>query len=470
MRGISYQLIDTDGKATMPRIKASDIGDWVTWNSIEKLFGKSYHQKTTEQKVQPNQLDFKQYKTLGALLSEQLRDYKKEQRVYYDSILIENFPTTAMQVRLTGLVKGKLTEQQVEEAVRRFEAYKRSQLPEIIKREQLAFMRTMETYSRIASEIAGSAINKLQYFSALSVSMDKQGLISSPTNRHLSYQIGADCLLMIQSENGIELEMPRLYSPGERTVMLMSASKKDFKESYYDVRAEQLARILKPDLMSSIHTQLNKNYVARLTKGGSVVGADQVRYFYQRGIMIDKRVGEGKAEKAENCLIRFKDAPLVSGIESGSVFEKQIPYLNLERWRGGLLTEAGQYMVALAQGIDQQKQREEKTGNQKNEAKSSGQTADELGFLRERIHRRDPALASLSDEDLLTVLEKRSQQGQGWVRQIDEYMQRGYYMNESAINANLIEFRATELFGYEQTGKYKNVGKGVKKRSKGREL
>lgn len=98
LRGISYQFTDTSGRATTPRIKASEIGAWATWTGVEKQFGKSNHQH--QQPNYPNRLNYEQYKALAALLSEQLRDYKKEQRIYYDSALVENFPTVVMQAKL----------------------------------------------------------------------------------------------------------------------------------------------------------------------------------------------------------------------------------------------------------------------------------------------------------------------------------------------------------------------------------
>lgn len=458
LRGISYQFTDTSGKATTPRIKASEIGAWATWNGVEKQFGKS-----NQQQQHPNQFDhlsYEQYKVLAALLSEQLRDYKKEQHVYYDSSLIENFPTAAMQARLHGVTRKKLTDEEVNETVRRFEEYKRSQLPEIIKKEQLAFIRTMETYAKIGSEISGSALNKQAYFTALSVSLATDGCICSPSNRHLAYQMDPERLALIQSETGPDLKMPKTYSRGERTVMLLSESKKGFKESYYDVRPEHLERILKPDRMNTIHSQLNENYVTRLIKDGPVIGVDQVRYFYQRGVIIDPQLAMAKEKPGKQTAykIRFNGAPSQTAVAPGSVFEQQIPHLNLEKWERGLSTEAGRYMVALAQVIDQ--------------AKDTNGKSNDITFLRKRIHQRDPALAIFTDEDLVAILEKRSQQGKGWIRQTEQEAKQepNALLYESASNAQILPIRAADVFGYEQTGKYKHVGKGIKKRSKGREL
>lgn len=243
-----------------------------------------------------------------------------------------------MQAKLHDVTQKKLTDEEVNEAVRRFEEYKRSQLPEIIKKEQLAFIRTMETYAKIGSEISGSALNKQAYFSALSVSLAIDGWVSSPSNRHLAYQVDPERLALIQSETGPDLQIPKIYSRGERTVMLLSESKKAFKESYYDVRSKHLERILKPDRMNSIHAQLNENYVARLTKDGPTVGVDQIRYFYQRGIILDPQqaTANGKPGKEAVYKIRFREAPSQAAVAPGSVFEKQIPHLDLETWERGL--------------------------------------------------------------------------------------------------------------------------------------
>ncbi|AUD05324.1 relaxase/mobilization nuclease domain-containing protein [Spirosoma pollinicola] len=464
VRGISYQFTDEAGKAATPRIKASEIGTWATWKEIEKQFGSPGQQQQKgqaqkQEQSQPNLLTYEQYKALATILSEELRAYKKEQHIYYDSALIENFPTAAMQARLHVITRKKLSDVEISEAVRRFEEYKRAQLPEIIKKEQFAFIRTMDTYTKIASEIQGSAQNKREFFSALSVDVSVDGWITSPSNRHLAYQIGPAHYDRIQTDDGPELKMPKIYSRGERTVMLLSESKKPFKESYYDVRAEHLERILKPERMNVIHAQLNANYITRLQKDGPVLGVDQVRYYYQRGIMIDpQQLATSKMGNEAVCTIRYNAAPTQSAVSAGYVFEKQMPHLNLEHWHKGLSTEAGRYMVALALLIDQAKE-------------TNGKSSD-LTFLRKQIHQRDPALAKFSNEELLGVLEKRSLQGKGWIKQTDleAKIDPNTYLNEYAINAQLIDIRAADVLGYEQTGKFKHVGKGIKKRSKGREL
>lgn len=477
VRGISYQFTDEAGKAATPRIKASELGTWATWKGIEKQFGKA-EQRTQQpqsgnaaqpqQLAKQNQLSYEQYKILASILSEELRDYKKEQHIYYDSALIENFPTEAIQAQLQTIIEHQLGDkgvkeaikETVDEAVRRFEEYKRAQLPEIIKKEQFAFVRTIDTYVKIGSEINASAQNKQEFFRALSVTLSSDGKITSPTNRHLGYLIDPARFEQILTDTGPELKMPKIYSRGERTVMLMSESGKPFKESYYDVRAEHLKRILKPKRMAIIHDQLNANYVARLQAEGPVVGVDQIRYFYQRGIVIDPQQPgiTSKVDQAAPYKIRYNEAPVQSAVEPGKTFEKQIPHLNLASWQQGLSTEAGQYMVALAQCIDQ--------------AKETKGKSNELTFLWERIHKRDPALVKYSNEDLVSVLEKRSLQGKGWIKQTDWEARQdpNAYMNESAINAQLLNIRAADVFGYEQTGKYKNVGKGIKKRGYDREL
>ncbi|GAB4043341.1 relaxase/mobilization nuclease domain-containing protein [Spirosoma jeollabukense] len=460
-RGISYQFTDEAGKPATPRIKASEIGTWATWKEIEKQFGKRGQQQGQGPSTE---LTYEKYNVLASILSDEVRAYKKQQHIYYDSALLENFPTAAMQARLQAITQHKLSEGELNEAVRRFEAYKRAQLPDIIKKEQLAFRRTMETYTQIASEIRGSAQNKNDFFSALSVEITVDGWITSPTNRHVAYQIGRAALARIQAGDGPELTMPTLYSRGERTVMLLSGSKKPFKESYYDVRADHLKRILKPERMSSIHAQLNANYVARLQADGPVLAVDQVRYFYQRGIVLDpQRLATGKAENESAFTIRYHRAPLQAAVPAGKMFEKQMPYLNIVHWQKGLSTEAGRYMVALAQLIDQAK---------RDQAENSNEKSNDLAFFRERIHHRDPALVMFSDEDLVSVLEKRSLQGKGLIKQTDleSKQDTNAYMNESTLHTSLLNIRAADVFGYEQTGKYKNVGKGIKKRDKGREL
>lgn len=471
MRGISYQFTDTDGKPTTPRIKASEIGPWATWNGVEKQFGRTGPDLVVErsgqaqpQRVgqkQPDALSNEQYKVLAALLSGALRDYKKKERIYFESTLLENFPTVAMQTALGKLAGEKLTQGEISEAVRRFEDYKRSQLPEIIKKEQLSYIRTMDTYTKIGSEIEGSGLNKLQFLSALNVKMDKTGLITSPDNRHLAYQIGDERWSQIRQDTGPELKIPSEYSRGERVVLLLSDSGKAFNQSYYDVRVEQLEKILRPDTMQRVHQQLNANYVARLNKDAPVVGVEQLRYFYQRGIVVDAiapppdSTGRGAVS-----MIRYNQAPPGAAVKPDNIFAKQFPYVNSENWQRGLSTESGRYMVALAQCIDLDKA-ERAAGH-------SGK-AGEITYLRNEIHRRDNALETVSDTELLGILEKRSQQGNGWVRQTErDASQEQAYLN--AKGAGLLDMRAVDVFGYEQTGKYKNVGKGIKKHGKGREL
>ncbi|WP_338877308.1 relaxase/mobilization nuclease domain-containing protein (plasmid) [Spirosoma sp. SC4-14] len=455
IKGISYQLTDSGGKALTTRIKASEIGAWATWNGVEKQF------IGVEPKLQQSQrLEYGQYRVLAAMLSEQLRTYKKGRSIYYDSALVENFPTDEMQKALHQVTQYKLTKEVVNEAVQRFELYKRSQLPEIIKKEQVAFSRSMEIYTKIASEIEGSSLNKFQFYQALSVTLDPKGHVTSPTNRHLAYQIDPVRWAVIQSETGPDLKIPALYLRGERTVMLFSESNKSFSESYYEVRPKLLEHILKPDKMVKIHRQLNENYLNRLIKDGPVIGIDQVRYFYQRGIIVDPKptIWPEKSDKQPTHLIRYKEAPAQVAVASNSLFSKQIPHLNMHNWEQGLSTEAGRYMTALAQCIDQ--------------AKLSGGKSNEINQLRERIYQRDPALSTYSDEELVTALEMRSQTGKGLIKQteLDVILEPRTYMNENAIQVELLKVRANDVFGYEQTGKYKHVGKGIKKRSRGREL
>ncbi|CCH57588.1 relaxase/mobilization nuclease family protein (plasmid) [Fibrisoma limi BUZ 3] len=456
IRGISYQFTDETGKPETPRIKASEIGAWATWKEIEKQFGQSGQPK---EQSQPNQLNAEQYKALASILSELVREYKKEQRIYYESALIEGFPTSVMRDRLWVLTKESLIEQQVSEAVKRFEEYKRAQLAEIIRKEQVSFIRTMETYAKIAGEIQGSSQDKHNFFTALSVTLTADGLLSSPTNRHLVYQIEPALYDRIKTDEGADLKIPKIYSRGERAVMLLSESGKAFRESYYDVRSEHLEGILTSDRMSAIHAQLNANYVARLAIDGPVTGVDLIRYYYQRGILIDAQpTVTDKAEKTSAYRIRYKDAPAQAAVEPSRSFEKQIQHLNLTHWHNGLSTEAGRYMVALAQLIDQ--------------TRDTNGISTDLTYLRERIQQRDPALAKLSYDDLVSELEKRSLNGNGWIKQLDQETKQepGAYMNESAINAQLVDIRAADVLGYEQTGKFKHVGRGIKKRSKGREL
>lgn len=455
VRGISYQFIDEAGKPATPRIKASAIGDWATWKGIEKQISTGGQQ----QPEQTHRLTYDQYKALATILSEELRHYKKEQHIYYESALIENFPTSALQARLQKVIGGKLAETDVNEAVERFKAYKQSQLPEIIKKEQFAFNWTMETYTKIASEIQGSVQNKRNFYTALSVNLGLDGRITTSSNRHLAYQIEEERLEPILADNGPNLTIPTIYSRGERTVLLLSESKKPYKESYFDVRAEHLELILKPERMRTIHAQLNANYVKRLQEDGPVVGVNQLRYYYQRGIMIDpQQTVKGQTINEPTHRIRYNQAPVDSAVKVGELVEKQINYLNLEHWQKGLSTEAGRYMVALAQLIDQ--------------TKDTNGKSNDLTFLRERIHQRDPALTKFSNDELIEVLEKRSLQGKGWIKQTDQEVKQepNAYMDEYAINAQLLDIRAADVLGYEQTAKYKHVGKGIKKRNKGREL
>ena len=473
MRGISYQLTDAVGKPVTPRIKASEIGGWVTWNSVEKQAERVSAKEVPAEKRETSQgyqLPFEQYKALAALLSEQLRDYKQKQGIYYDSELTENFPTAIMQTWLGKFVGEKLTEFEVQEIVRRFEEYKRSQLPEITRKEQVAFKRTMETYSQIAAEIKGSVQSKLQFFSALSVNIDAVGMIRNATNRHLIYQAEPGHWALVQQDTGPDLPIPKTYSRGERTTMLLSASDKPFRESYYDVRSEHLTRVLTPDRMGTVHRQLNENYVARLMDEAPVIGMDQVRHYYHRGIVIDayEQTGENKV----NYKIRYKDTPAQEATEPGQLFSNQIPLLNLEKWQEGLSTEAGRYMVALAQCIDREKDRAAKVGAGPTATDERVKKSGELTFLRDRIHQRDPTLTFLSDQDLLNVLETRSQQGAGWIqqREQDKNLQPDLFANERSIQGALTEIRAADVLGHEQTGKYKHAGKGIKKRGEGREL
>ena len=470
MRGLSYQFTDEMGKPETPRIKASDIGSWATWNGVEKQIDKAgpvllaeRSPKSLDQseiaQSQRDQLSYEQYKVLASLLSEALRDYKKRERIYYESTLIEDFPTAAMQTALKKLTESKLAEESIREAVRRFENYKRSQLGEIIKKEQLAFIRTMETYAKIGSEIEGSGLNKLQFLSALGAVVDRKGLITSPVNRHLGYQIEPGRWDVIRTDRGPELKIPREYSRGERTLLLMSASGKAFKESYYDVRAEELEKILKPETMQTLHRHLNANYVSRLIKDGPVVGADQVRYFYQRGIVVDttEEILDGKAGVVSK--LRFHQAPPEVGVKPDDIFARQLRFINAGNWQRGLATEAGRYMVALAQCIDRE--------GQELAAGRAGKSG-EITYLRKQIHQRDATLETVSDSELLTILELRSQQGNGHVRQTQQ--QASEQLQPYANMANMLSLRDTDVFGYEQTGKFKNVGKGIKKRGKGREL
>ncbi|WP_018620802.1 relaxase/mobilization nuclease domain-containing protein [Spirosoma luteum] len=460
LRGISYQLTDQSGKALSPRIKASEIGTWATWKGLKNLFDKTA--QIQQEQLHPNHLSIDEYKVVAAILSDQLREYKKNQRIYYESALIENFPTAAMRVALHSLTQKKLTEAEVVEAVRRFEEYKRTRLPEIIRKEQAAFTRTMDTYTKIGCEIEGSALTKLQYFSALGVRVDQNGLLTSPINRQLMYQIEAERWLAIKSETGPDLNVPEEYSRGERTVLLLSNSKKPFEESYYDVRSEHLQRILQRNIMIGIHRQLNKNYVAKLARAAPVVEADQVRYFYQRGILVDKLqkpIGE-KFTQETTYLVRYHQAPRQVAVAPDGIFGKQIPLLNTENWRRGLSTEAGRYMVALAQSIDRATEVKSDDGINK---------AIEITKLRKQIHQLDPGLETYTDVELVGILERRSLQGKGWIRQteLEARQEPITLMDKPSINAQLLDIRAADVFGYEQTGKFKHVGKGIKKRGKG---
>ena len=460
LRGISYQLTDGSGKAMTPRIKASEIGAWATWKGVENLLNRVG--QSQQEHPKPNHLSIEAYKVVAAILSDQLREYKKNHRIYYESALIENFPTAAMHVALHALTQEKLTEAEVAEAVRRFEEYKRTQMPEIIRKEQAAFMRTMDTYAKIGREINGSALNKLKYFSALGVRVDQNGLLTSPINRHLAYQINEEHWSEIQLETGPDLKIPEEYSRGERTVLLLSNSKRPFKESNYDVRLEHLQCILKQNLMNSIHRQLSENYVAKLARNAPIVRADQARYYYQRGILVDKLqkpIGE-KHDLETTYLVRYYEAPRQVAVAPDEIFGKQIPLLNTENWRRGLSTEAGRYMVALAQSID--RATEGKSGDSINEA-------TEIAKLRKQIHQLDPGLSTYTDIELVGILESRSLQGKGWIKQTEfEARQEPIpLIDKPSINAQLLDIRAADVFGYEQTGKFKHVGKGIKKRSKG---
>jgi hypothetical protein len=69
--------------------------------------------------------------------------------------------------------------------------------------------------------------------------------------------------------------------------MLLSEANKSITESYYEVSTKNLQRILTSERMNRIHSQLNENYIDRLIMVSPVIAVDQLRYFYQRGIVID---------------------------------------------------------------------------------------------------------------------------------------------------------------------------------------
>ncbi|MVM42215.1 relaxase/mobilization nuclease domain-containing protein [Spirosoma sp. HMF3257] len=458
VNGLSYQLTDPKGNPLSPRIKASEFGNWATWKGIKNKVAKleqepsndglSYHLSTA------------QYKILATLIAEQLRVYKKEQRIYHDSTLIEKFPLAAMVKSLHRITKGKLTNEEGLEAVKRFETYKKSQLEGIIKKEQEAFKRTIECLTKIACEMEISVVSKRRYFEANGVTLSGEGEVRSPINRHLNYQIDPVSWGVIRKETGPTVKIPTIYNREERTVILLNEVKKPFKSSYFEVRSKLLEAILTTDRKLAMHKKLNENYVKRLISAGPVVAVELVRYLYQRGLVVDclNTVSPKTAQNEPTYLIRYKDAPMNAALPMKGLLPAQIQHLNLEKWEQGLLTESGRYMVALAQCIDQ--------GNHK-----AGITETILA-LRRQIHKRDATLSSYSDKDLLTILEVRSQQGRGGIRQTMQEVPKSpdTYMNENAIQAQLIPIQAADVFGYEQTGKYKAVGKEPKKRSKGREL
>lgn len=452
-KGISYQLIGAQNKPISPIIKGSEVGKWASAKGVLNYSITSSTKSELSYKVMGKDQE-RPFKKESAILSDAFREYKRENRYYYDSLLIENFPYEAM-VKALQKAMPDINEETTKQAVDSFLAYKVSQLPAIIEKERALFQKRTAVFTELAGTIEGSSKNKLAFLRALNLNVNDDGLVTSFENKHLSYTINPGLWLEILNDSGPSVKIPKVYSKSERTIFLQQAAG---KESYMSVRGPLLENVLGREKMATIHTDLNRNYSNELAKTEPLITQDRLKYYFHRGMIVDNTKSKKRETDHDSTYVmRYCESPEGIGEPVKQSLEPLLNTVNIQRWNEAIQTEAGQYMVSLAKLMDQHK------------AEPLNKNVDDaLTYLREKLTSLDGRLQNLSHEDLLKELERRCLQGKGYVREIEPTHQQLEHYNFFT----LLTINSNDLFGYEQTGKYKHLGKSVKKKgkSKGREL
>ncbi|OZI05354.1 hypothetical protein BWI93_25950 [Siphonobacter sp. BAB-5385] len=313
-------------------------------------------------------------------------DYAKRSGIKYESQRIEDFPFTELVRNLQG--KHNVDETKAVAILTHFERFKKKQLAEVIKKEQMNFYGSTKRFIALAGKIKGNSESRSLFLDAMNVPRNG-GHFYSQENKHLSYTASAGELKTIEEspyENPVFI--PQTFSVAERKVMLSAISGKEFEESFYNLNPKRLKDALEDTFYQAIEARLNDNYVVKVLAQSPMNVEDKLDYLHSRGIVIEKLkdgsyglgyIGNVSTGEMNN---RVKASPAFAKSLDEHAYSEQY----YETSREILLSSRGRMMTAVAQAID--------TGN----------TRQQEYFLSE-CKRLNPSFASIDTaERLLKVL------------------------------------------------------------------
>lgn len=317
------------------------------------------------------------------------KEVRRKRGFHFESQAVEQFPFT--DLLRTVARKSNLNEAEVYAYTAQFELDKKSQLPDIKKKEAAAFGRTSKSFLKLAESVRGNQDSRELFLAAMN--LERRGnLLYLKDPSHLRYSASETEIAGItNSPHGDPVSIPKVFSFAERTVLLSAASGKEIRHSFYDLEPGRLKSIFEPMLYGKIEQQLNANYVHKVISDSPVRLEEKLDYLRQRGVVIEPTAGGGYqlgfigTASTGEMASRVPASEAFSRLLTASGYGRQ----EYEASREALLSPRGKIMVTLAQAIDR------------------GDTR-QSDYIMSQVHRLNKDLAGYSDpRELLEALSGR---------------------------------------------------------------
>lgn len=318
------------------------------------------------------------------------KEVRRKHGYHFESQAVERFPFTDL-VRAVAQ-KSNLNEAQVYAYAAQFELEKKSELPDIKKKETAAFGQTSKSFLKLAESVRGNQDSRELFLAAMN--LERRGnLLYLKDPSHLRYSASeAEMATLSNSPHVNPVSIPKVFSFAERTALLSAASGKEIRQSFFDLEPGRLKSIFEPALYGKIEEQLNANYVHRVVSASPVRLEEKLDYFRQRGVVIEPMAGGGYQL---GFIGTTSTGEMSSRVPASEAFSRLLAasgygQKEYEESREALLSPRGKIMVALAQAID------------RGDTKQSG-------YIMSQVHRLNKDLAGYSDpRELLEALSGRS--------------------------------------------------------------
>ena len=308
--------------------------------------------------------------------------YRKEAGQYFESQTIERFP---YQVLVGKLQQEGIKPEHAQTAVRLFENYKQSQLPDIKSKEESYFLQTAGIYLKLATQMPISAQSRLGFLESVNLrrTNNEQGqtMLSHRHNPALKVALTPEQYEALLKGGSQLVAFPATLGKADREVFIAAASGQlPQTATFYEVNHALLKNSLPPPLYESISTALNKNYLQQVIGHCQQAGRGLAEQLLDRGIIVKKSEEGFRAGYSQTNPATFTPLP--------SVYSHQLEREGLPREYAqsveGLRTINGRLLVQAAQSVD--------TGNLLQLERVRRQLPDSVGA------------ASLSNTEVVTKL------------------------------------------------------------------